>query len=239
MEQSSDRPTLAESLSLIAVAVKDIIQKRTLGGYDIFQVPLIFRSAYVFQIGAVLGRARHNNFELLMKLYVSPGREQEVCDKLRAQMIKTVTDYGKEPESFSIFWLETRFSELYRSLLADITNGKDLKNRIAQLKRLSQRKMRLGEAFPLLNDALIAGMSFGATYPELTERLWRHSYETYTDTTLWQKLRKAGLELSEQEKLMPLEEMEKNVLEQVAAYVDEYISELAEPLGLPPPASHD
>jgi hypothetical protein len=75
------------------------------------------------------------------------------------------------------------------------------------------------------------GIGFGSSFPELTERMYRNSYE-HIDTDLWSEARTHGLAIPEKPEIVSLEEREATVLQMVAAYASEYYPELVDPLDL-------
>lgn len=78
---------------------------------------------------------------------------------------------------------------------------------------------------------LVTGISFGVNFPELMERMWQHDYEMVSQKS-WTEARKVGVDLHEEATILRLEEMEQQVLVEVAAYVMEYYPELVNPLNL-------
>jgi len=78
---------------------------------------------------------------------------------------------------------------------------------------------------------LFVGLSFGATFPELAEKMWQHEYEKH-DPEQWAIERKAGLDLTEKLTHLSLKEMEQQVLSEVSSYVIEYFPDLIDPLSL-------
>lgn len=220
MTNQTSRLTLGEHLGMGAIG--PLLEKRTFGGYNVRLGPFIMRSLWMFVQGAALGRALRDRLEILVRLLVPPGHEYDFCVTLNEKVALRVSRYGKEPDSFFDFWFRTQFQNL------DFLD-------LDALKRITKRKVRLGEMLPLLNEWLVQGIGFGAKFPELTERLWRKEYETPEDADLWAILRQAGLDIPEEQTLLPLDEMEEMVLLGVAIYVDEFMPELLEPLGLPHP----
>jgi hypothetical protein len=102
---------------------------------------------------------------------------------------------------------------------------------IQKAKGLIRRKIRLGMALLHLDHWLFAGISLGAIFPELTERMWKQSYET-ADSESWEQAWQAGLNIPKEVTPLPLEEIEHDVLVDVASYVSEYFPDLVDPLNL-------
>jgi len=83
-----------------------------------------------------------------------------------------------------------------------------------------------------LESWLMSGIGFGASYPELVQKMWVKTYETPMDQDEWAKAREHGLAIPEEQTPLPLEEMEQLVLLEVGRYVYEYFPQLIDPLGL-------
>lgn len=215
--------------TLVSWLSKEVIQpnleKRPFGGYDVRYYPVLFGSVWLFTKGAVLGRARSDRFEILMKLFGKPGTERDLCKVLRDNSVDAVKKYGKDPDSFSDFWMKTQLPELEAILLS----GADTK------KRASKEKRRLGEMMPSLYTWLLAGIGFGATYPDLTRRMWRKSYETPPDLDPHQREVREHAEargLLDPWESASLEEQEHELLVLVAYFAGEHCPELLAPLDL-------
>ena len=157
--------------------------------------------------------------QLLAKMLAEPGRGTTFYDAIPQMANKLASDYGTEVQSFYDLWIAT---------LAPREN--DYFD-IDTLRRLYRQKVRLGDMLPWLTMWLAYGVCFGATYAEMTERIWRQEFEK-VDPESWQKARAAGLDIPERFTPLALEEMQHVVLLAVADYAREYFPELVEPLGL-------
>lgn len=239
MSRETNRPTLAEHLGMTQIG--SIAQKKFFGGYEVPLMQFLTVGLWLFLKGVVFGRARCNSLEVVAKMLVGleslanmfaqfgvPGheaanREDWVYEYLR----KVASDgmayyqkrYRKEPESFLDLWLT--------SFAPPEVDFRDLQ----KMKELAKRKTRLGVALQRADTWLLAGISFGATFPELTEKIWRSEFEKH-DPKSWARARQAGLDIPEKFTPLPLEEMEQIVLAEVTSYVTEYFPELVDPLSL-------
>jgi len=193
-----------------------LVKKKLFGGYEVPFGPCIFYvSTWLFQKGAILGRARFDRLNVLVKLFTAPGNEDDFCITLRETAKKRLADFAKEPDSFPSFWLETGFSTL------DLTDMNLLKTRI-----------RLGQIFSYLDFWLSSGIGFGATYPDLVEKMWKKTFNTPIDQHEWARAREYGLDIPEEQTMLPLDDMEQHVLLEVSRYVYEYFPQLMGPLNL-------
>jgi len=205
-------------------ALGPIIRKKLFGGYEVPLGPCIFIvSTWLFEKGAVLGRARSDCLNVLVKLlpvtWANPEKEDNICSSLQEVAKKRLQVFGKDPDLFHVFWHETQFNEY------------DLSN-LDVLRMLSMKKVRLGEIMPKLDEWLMCGIGFGATYPHLVHRMWVKTHETPKDPDKWARARKDGLDIPEEQTLQCLDDIEQHVLLQVGRYVYEYFPHLIEPLSL-------
>ena len=91
-------------------------------------------------------------------------------------------------------------------------------------KELAKKRIRLGIALQQLDSWLFVGISLGATFPELTERMWRQSYETVNHES-WARAWQARVNIPKEFTPLPLQEMEQEVLVEVASYATKYFLE--------------
>jgi len=204
-------------------ALKPLVKKKLLGGYEVLFGPCICTvSIWLFQKGALLGRARSGRLNVLVELlpitWANSGKEADVCGVLREEAKKRLDDFGMEPDSFPTFWLKTEFSTLDLSSL--------------EVLMLSMKKVCLGKILPMLDTWIMSGIGFGATYPELVQKMWVGTYETLIDKDKWVKSREYGLAIPKEQIPMPLGEKEQHVLLEVGRYVYKYFPQFLEPLGL-------
>ena len=219
MVSQSSRPTLMAHLGIEAMA--RIIQKGLFGRPYVRFYPFLMVGCWLYQTGAILGRARPY-LDILARMFSEPGREREVYKYLLDLSAERIARYGKLPDSFFDFFMTTEYQK------AGITWPPP---NLDVMKRIDNKKIPLEQAEPIAKWFLLEGIGFGAAFPDLTERMWRQTYETH-DPELWARARRAGLEIPEQFAPLPLEEMEQIVLLEVASYAMEYFPELVEPLGL-------
>jgi hypothetical protein len=220
MANSDALSTLVSWLSREVIAPH--IYKKLFGGYEVRLYPVLFGSEWIFAKGALFGRARSDRLEIFAKMFSTPGGERGFCEWMYQNAKDRLEKYGKEPDTFRDFWVKTEIPELGAIPFHD-------KNAV---KRLAQETCRLGEITVKAISWVLAGIGFGAKYPELTEKLWRQTYETTADPESWALARRAGVDIPEKDESLPLEETEHAVLLTVAYFVGQYFPELVEPLGL-------
>jgi hypothetical protein len=220
---SRAKETLGEWLS--HVAIQPLIRKRASGGYEVPLGPCILGgSTWIFLKGAVLGAVCSDCLDTLVKMlsitWANPGKEQDLCILLKHVAKERLDNYGREPDSFHMFWLKTEFDKL------------DLAN-LDVLQQLSAQNVRLGEILKDLDTWLMHGIGFGATYPELVRKMWEKDYEMPIAPEKSARMREFGLEIPEQQTQLPFEEIKNQVLLEVSCYAREYFPELIDLLKLP------
>jgi len=217
------QPVLAPVIELSGVLSKRPYV-RTLSG--------LLASLAVFQMGAVLGRARRDKSESLSKLISMRAANDNERESIAREFRREIEEATKEelenyrnnrshdPYSFFDYFRflqGPKFDEAFGDPKA--------------LKSMTKEKARLHQALDWINFWGVNGVGLGITYPELVEQLWRKSYETPDDH--WDLARSAGLQIPAHQELLPLEEMERAVVSDVIEYARQYVPDVVEDLELP------
>lgn len=213
------RPTLIFHLG--QAPILSMAEKGLFGRVHMRFGRMLMAGLWLYQTGAVLGRSRHDRFEILARMFCHPGQEREFCRDMRDDAAERLDKYGGEPDSFFDFFWKIEYQR------AGINWPEDYRAAV----QLGKQKMPLQELEPLLKGYMMQGLGLGAGFPELTERLWRKTYE-HVDPEAWARARRYGVDVPEQPPPLPLEEQEQAVLLEVAQYATAYFAELVEPLGL-------
>jgi hypothetical protein len=238
MASEPERPTLGEYLGMTQIG--SMVQKKLFGGHEVPLMQFLTVGLWLFLKGAVFGWSRRDRLEIVAKMLVGvesvanaftqiglPGQVASSEDWVFEYLHKVASDgmayyrnwHRKEPESFLDLWLT--------SFAPPEVDFRDLQ----KMRELAKRKIRLGVALQQADAWLLVGISFGATFPELTESMWKKEYEKH-DPESWTFARQAGLDIPEKFTPLPLEEMEQQVLAEVTSYVTEYFPELVDELSL-------
>lgn len=238
MSVVSERPTLAENISRVQLG--RLVQKKIFGGYEVPLLQFLPLGLWLFGKGAVFGRARRDRLEIVAKMFVgleaigvlfarlglprqTTSSDQWILESLRkvaSDGMRYYRDYhGKEPESLLDLWLTSFAPREF--------DFRDLD----KAKELAKKRIRLGIALQQLDSWLFVGISLGATFPELTERMWRQSFETVNHES-WARAWQAGVNIPKEFNPLPLQEMEQEVLVEVASYSTEYFPDLVDLLSL-------
>lgn len=184
--------------------------------------------SFLYEDGALLGRAKRDKLNILKKMFVIPGIKpmesaQETAKGMLDQFRK---EAGGEPHSFYDFiehyYLE-RALKPYGLTLLPRNEGEARK-----IRKVCEAKIPLTNAIPNIKLHLLDGIGFGSSFPDLTEEMFRRSYEAgmYYDTSVRDKRSERPM------KIYTLEEREKPVLLALAAYTSEFYPELIAPLDL-------
>jgi hypothetical protein len=227
MPYKEGQPTLMVFLGIIPVA--KVHKKRPFGKPYIRFYDFLYVLSFMYECGAILGRARRDRLSILVKMLVSPGRESEMMEFLRDEPQKRLDAFrdetGKEPDTFFHFIL---FKELNQSLgLRPNDSFATFKN---ELVKACDEKVPAGIELDV--DVWGSqGIGFGSSFPELTERMYRNGHERI-GMDVWSKARAHGLAIPEKPTVLSLEEQEQTVLQMVAVYASIYYPELLAPLDL-------
>ena len=251
MTHKQGQPSLMGFLS--SVPVSQVLRKR-LFGKPFMRFPDFCRVLwFMYESGAILGRARCNQLDILEKMLLSsveitgtgydcvyfPAFRPKIqqVEFLRTlakkRLDKFRNDCGKEPDTFLEFIL---FRELQ-----EFPGGLGIHSPERYLSRKEQRALEERKTpievfgYDILGFGL-EGIGFGGSFPELTERMYRNAYENVR-FDLWSEARAHGLPLPERPTIVSLAEREETVLQMVAAYASEYYPELLSPLDLHLPSS--
>jgi hypothetical protein len=219
MPYKEGQPTFIGFLSIPVVT--KVAKTRLFGGPYVHFGGFLMVCSYLYENGAILGRAKRDKLTELAKMFSIPGTEVENINSLQEQAKTRLKKFGGEPSSFYIFFISGELEKLGLSLSSDLK----------VLKKAFKEKWSLKTTEPFIKIFGLEGIGFGSSFPELTEKMYRNSYENI-DMDVWTKHRAHGLAIPEKPTIISLEEQEKTVLQMVAAYASEYYPELLDPLDL-------
>lgn len=226
MSQQPPSRTLMGYLAMPIIG--QLVEKKLFGGPVIRFTNFLQLCHYLYECGALLGRARRDCLETLVQLLpVIPGKEHEVIEFLQEFAGKRLSSFrelnaGEEPPSFFNLFYTTELATLDLNLW-DPTNVKGLN------KALNE-KWSLQKAEPLTKAFGNEGVGFGSAFPDLTEKMYRQSRQVSQDD--WNKTRQLGFNLPDSPTVIGLEEQEEIVLSMVACYATEHFPHLLAPLRL-------
>lgn len=220
MASNSPQQTLIGHLGMVPVS--KVIETRLFGGPYMRFSNFLQVSSFLYESGALLGRAKHDKLMILEKMLARPPKQGDFIRHVQQQAEERLRKFGEEPTSFFMFFLSTELEKLGLSL-----TGSSMKT----LKKAFDEKWPLEKIEPFIKIWGLEGIGFGSYFPELTEKMYRNFHENI-DMDKWSEWRAYGLAISERPTIITLEEQEQAVLEMVADYASQYYPELIEPLGL-------
>ena len=221
MTEPASKLTLMAHLGM--PIVRRIANRGLLGRVNVRIQDFMFAGFWLYQTGAVLGRARSDYASLLAKMLVIPGEnEHRLAEFLLDLGTERLRQYSGEPNSFLSLFYSTEWQNFGYSWPYDYKAIDSLGSRKMKLDRHTELKLKM---------FVVEGIGLGVKQPDLTALMWKNTWDT-PDHTLWRYARQAGLDIPEAPTRIPLVERERDVLLQVADYATRYHPELLDPLRL-------
>jgi len=190
------------------VALTPIINKRLIGKPYVLMGQFFFRSQLIFESGMLLGYRYRNRILDFAKLFTTPGKEEDFVSYSHG-LIKEHVDKLTKAESLMDIYL---MPELER-LKIDFFIG---------LPKIAMRKIDFEKVFQNAEFAAAKGVVFGCYYPNLTEQLWKNTYETPTDIKSLNEFIQAGLIIDDTPKQISIEQGQQNMLPLLEEYIRTY-----------------
>jgi len=189
-----------------------------------------FIPPFLYEAGAILGRARHDKIDVLRKmLHTTTSGSEDDIEKVLYRAKKRLEEYknaalGREPQTFRTFvhLTELRFESWWCSL--DIG------------AKVSPREVE-----PYILSLVLEGIVFGSLFPELTKKMNRNFYDSIEiDWDTWIPLDSPAplvlpkhiFQLPGEPTILSLEGQEDTLLRVVGQYVADYHPELIDSLDL-------
>lgn len=218
--------------------MQKVIRKRLFGAPYLHFADYVQVSGYLYQCGAILGRAKQDKLIILAGMLAQPGREADFIgylkDLARKRLDDYVDTYGQQPTSLQLLVMTTEYKKAGVVMplgVAEPATERELKTYMAQGTRIAKWKMPLKEIEPFMKTWGQEGIGFGSCFSDLTEKMYRDANEDI-DIDQWSEARKHGLDLPETPSVITLEEQGQMVLSMAAVYAGTYFPDLVEPLGL-------
>jgi hypothetical protein len=195
--------------------------------------------AFQYETGALLGCTMRDKLDIFHKMLVKPGTDinrsiafihSEAKDRLK----KFIEEESKEPDTFYDFIALKELEKASKVMGISIDDDYEYKNRkrhFKDLRKLWGHELALDDVYKNILNCGLYGLGFGSSFPELTVRMYKNSYEDI-NMNKWAEARSHDLNIPEKPDIIPLEEREKEILQIVAAYTAEFYPELRDPLDL-------
>jgi len=221
--------------------VTSITKRSLFGGSYVLGVELLKLQAYIYQAGAVLGRALQHRPDTLVKLLFVPGAGENNVNEMVAICKKDViqnleefeSQFGCKPATFADFIF-------YRGLVNRLRmEGIALSRRDAyeaylhrdkKTKNIFDRKVKSKGIGQHMMAVLLQGIFFGSSFPELTEAMYQVGLQD--DREFWSEAWVNCLVAEQHLRAASLEEAEQALLHIAAVYASKYYPETLDTLGL-------
>lgn len=219
MEQ---RPRFANLLA--EYHLRPHFKKKLLGGQYVNVGPLLSVGGFLFEEGAILGRAFRSKLEIFAFPYCGqePG-DQELAKYIREEG-RNVRKLAHEAKTLHELFMMHEM-EVVSSSLPRHEWGKWFVDHAAE-------KVSIESVAEMSQMHSIYGAGFGSEFPELTEALYVKTYRE-RDEAGWRRAREAGLDIpAEQAELVPLEEREREAVTGFTEFCQDFFPELLDSLDL-------
>lgn len=194
--------------------VQQVVKKRLFRGPYITAEAYLAVCGYLYENGALLGRAMRDKallFEQILGRPVEPGK---LIGILQKQAEKRRSEYEGDLTSFFAFTART---ELHRSGLRYPPAPEELNVKLA-----------FNERWELIQMLFLEGIGFGLKWPDETEHMYRTARDIGPE---WAEARKAGLSLPEKPDHISLQEQEQMVLQLTGLFTNQHYPHLVRQLG--------
>ena len=209
---------------LVVPIMGPFVEKGLIGGYKMRLSGYLQLSGYLYEGGAIIGRARRDVLPVLARLFpVEPGKEAEAINFLQKAAHDRLFKFrdcssGGDPKSFYLLVFQTEL----------IKFGIDLSTtaNLSQVTKALTQKIPLEQAEGWMKAWGLEGIGFGSSSPDLTEKMYRDS-RNIKDTL--DKIRQFDQKFAESidpTKMVTLQEQEEIILSMVAVYAQDRFSSL-------------
>jgi hypothetical protein len=193
---------------LASPALEKVSRMGPAGQYYIPLSGLLHVCAYLYETGAILGRAwRDRLLELLSMLFAAEERQYCIAE-LRNLLIRRLENSGRYAHSFYTFYLHGTMRDM--NLYFDINGMREAHNNIRDRT----------EAGHFLEYAGAEGLLLGSWYPDLAEKMYGEGYGAQED--IINEMTRGVALLPEETAIISIRERERLILDKVNAYVSEY-----------------
>jgi hypothetical protein len=240
------------------IPFEQVVRKKLFGKRYITMFHYAATLAFQYETGALLGRIMRDKLDILHKMLVKPRTDINrsiafMQSQAKDRLKKFTEEEGKEPDTFYDFIALKELEEASRVMGLSVDNVYSPKSHRKDFRKLYGHELALDDAYRNILGCGPFGLGFGSSFPELTVRMYKNSYEInmrekitgdpvfqiYEEIRLktgadplrigeWAEARSRG----EEPDIIPLEEREKEILQIVAAYTAEFYPELLDPLDL-------
>ena len=221
-EWSLSKSTLFSQLG--SVALDQVSSAGPAGKSYVSLSGLLQVCAYLYETGAILGRARQDRLLELMSMSFAAEERQFYLAELRGLLRRRLETSGKYAHSFYTFYLHGTMRDM--NIYFDINGMRKSHNDIREKT----------EAGYFLECAGAEGLLLGGWYPDLAEKMYGKGYGAQEDI-INEMTRKVTV-MPEETAIIAIREREQLILDKVGAYVSRYHPKLADTLRITGCAEH-
>lgn len=186
-----------------------------------------------FETGALLGYHFRERFPVFVKLFCEPGKETELANYLKELARSRMASCQVEGMTFfNLRWqrhVDLTMEAMRRAGLTNITDP-------GAFHLIAQERIRLTNVARWLSFVTSEGIGLGAGLPQITEALWRNSFELpmgEEDLRDYHLMRTHGLDVPETPpRREMLHEAEARAVSYIVPYVSHHCPEMLKELGL-------
>lgn len=198
--------------------LKTVGEKPIFGHARVLYAEALVFSKVFYEVGAILGCAWKDKMPTAFQMFGFGDDIKYFRNYWGDKVRKRLEIYKEKPSSFSDFIGETDV-QIYG---------------IVSLKDLFNKKIKVMEAEEMIVSSTLEGILFGNLYTELTYQILRKVYEkdkksTWDDMEYFNKITLLG---EPRNKIPTQMDKEKEIMELIRSYVDEYFPELTDDLGI-------
>ena len=171
---------------------------------------------YLYETGAILGRARQDRLLELMSMSFAAEEVQFYLAELRSLLLRRLEKSGRYAHSFYTFYLHGTMRDM--NIYFDISGMRKAHNDIRDKTGVGQFLERAGAE----------GLLLGAWYPDLAEKMYGKGYGAQED--IINEMTRRVAVLPEETAITSIREREELILSKLSIYVSRYHPELANTL---------
>ena len=175
---------------------------------------LLHVCAYLYETGAVLGRASRDRLSELVSMSFATEEVQHCLAELRHMLRRRLESSGRYAHSFYTFYLHGTMRDMNMNF--DINGMREAHNNIRDKT----------EAGHFLEYAGAEGLLLGGWYPDLAEKMYGKGYGAQDD--IINEMTRGVALLPEETTITSIREREQVILNKVSPYVSQYHPELAD-----------
>ncbi len=212
LRRSSGKSTLFSQLGL--PALDQVSRAGPVGQSYVPLSGLLHVCAYLYETGAILGRARQDRLLELVSMSFAVEEIQYCLAELRSLLRKRLEKSGRYAHSFYTFYLHGTTRDM--NINFDINGMRETHHNI----------MDKFETWHFFENAGAEGLLLGSCYPDMAEKMYGKGYGAQED--IINEMTRGIALMPEETNIMSIQEREQLILNKVSAYISQYHPERAD-----------